>query len=426
MAMTATDAPDPRQRSFLIRVVDHPAALWAAFVLVHAWLCFTNLVGNEYPLGDVTVVYKFWMDQAFNSGYWVGIDGPWVYPIVAIVPMILARLFGPDNYVTTWLAIVILLDAVALGYLTGWGRTRRNAPIAWWWLAFLLLLGPIAVARIDSISVPLAIVAVLYIARRPRVAAVILTVAAWIKVWPGAIVLALVIAARERWQVLVAAALSSAAIVALAFAFGAGSQVLSFVTQQTGRGLQIEAPVSTVWLWQALGGAGGTYIYYDRSLLTYQIAGAGVAFVGELMTPLLILAALAIVLLALLAMRNRASTNELLPPLVLALVSCMIAINKVGSPQYIGWLAVPVILGLVTATTGSGRSFRMPATIVAILAILTQAIYPYLYDRLLDLDPGALAILTARNGLLFVLLGWAVVALWRLGAGRVQEIVPRL
>jgi hypothetical protein len=425
MAMTATDAPVPRQRSFLVRIAAHPASLWAGFVIVHAWLCFTNLVGNEYPLGDVTVVYKFWMDQAFTSGYWVGIDGPWVYPIVAIVPMLLARVFGTDNYATTWLAIVILLDAVALGYLTGWGR-NRNTSIAWWWLGFLLLLGPIAVARIDSISVPLAIVGVLYVARRPRVAGVILTVAAWIKVWPGAIVLALVIAARDRWKVLVAAVASSAAIVVFAFAFGGGSTVFSFVTQQTSRGLQIEAPVSAVWLWEAVGGAAGTYIYYDRSLMTYQIEGSGVAPVGSLMTPLLILAAVAIVLLALLAVRNRASTSELLPVLALALVSCMIAINKVGSPQYIGWLAVPVILGLVTAANGSGRSFRMPATIVAILAILTQAIYPYLYDRLLALDPGAVAILTVRNGLLFVLLGWAVVALWRLGSDRVQEIPPRL
>jgi hypothetical protein len=425
MAMTATDAPVPRQRSFLIRIAEHPAGLWSGFVLVHAWLCFTNLVGSEFPLGDVTVVYKFWMDQAFTSGYWVGIDGPWVYPIVAIVPMLLARVFGTDNYATTWLAIVIALDAVALGYLTGWGR-NRNTSIAWWWLAFLLLLGPIALARIDSISVPLAIVGVLYVAKRPRVTGVLLTVAAWIKVWPGAIVLAVVIAARDRWQVLVAAALSSTAIVVVAVAFGGGSTVFSFVTQQTSRGLQIEAPVSTVWLWEAVGGAAGTYIYYDTSLMTYQVEGSGVALVGALMTPLLILAAVAIVLLALLALRNRASTSELLPVLALALVTCTIAINKVGSPQYIAWLAVPVILGLVTSAAGSGRSFRIPATIVAVLAILTQAIYPYLYDWLLAVDPGVVAILTVRNGLLFVLLGWAVVSLWHLGFDRVRESPPRL
>ncbi|MCU1403580.1 MAG: hypothetical protein JWM70_1904, partial [Microbacteriaceae bacterium] len=34
--MTATDAPVPRQRSFLIRIAEHPAALWSGFVLVHA------------------------------------------------------------------------------------------------------------------------------------------------------------------------------------------------------------------------------------------------------------------------------------------------------------------------------------------------------------------------------------------------------
>jgi hypothetical protein len=87
---------------------------------------------------------------------------------------------------------------------------------------------------------------------------------------------------------------------------------------------------------------------------------------------------------------------------------------------------VPVILGLVTSAAGSGRSFRIPATIVAVLAILTQAIYPYLYDWLLAVDPGVVAILTVRNGLLFVLLGWAVVSLWHLGFDRVRESPPRL
>jgi hypothetical protein len=424
--MTATDVRLPRQRSFLERTVEHPAALWVGFVLVHAWLYFANNAWTEYPFGDVTVVYKFWIEQGFSTGYWVGIDGPWVYPIVAIVPMLLASLFGLHNFATTWFVIVVVLDAAAFCYLTGWGRYRAHTRAAWWWLAFLLLLGPIALSRIDSISVPLAIVAVMYIARRPRVAAVILTVATWIKVWPGAILLALVIAARARWQVLIAAAMSSAAIVVVALAFGAGSNVFGFVSQQADRGLQVEAPVSTVWLWEALGGAGGTYIYFDTTIFTYQIEGTGVALAAALMTPLLILAVLAIVLLALRALRNRVSTSELLPVLVLALVSCMIAINKVGSPQYIGWLAVPVILGLATSASGSGRSFRTPATIVAVLAILTQTIYPVFYIQLIDLAPGPLAILTVRNALLLVLLGWAIAALWRLGSDRVQEISPRL
>ena len=99
--------------------------------------------------------------------------------------------------------------------------------------------------------------------------------------------------------------------------------------------------------------------------------------------------------------------------IALALVSALIAFNKVGSPQFMTWLAVPVIMGLATHAAGRGRSFRTPAIMVAALALLTQAFYPYLYGWLIGLHPAMLLVLTARNVLVFVLLGWSLVTLWR-------------
>jgi hypothetical protein len=390
-----------------------PIVLWLAFVIVHLWLGILNLYADGYPLGDVTSVYKFWSEQGIDGGFWVGIDGSWVYPIVAIVPMLIAHAFGPALYASTWLSLMMLADAIAFGFLIGWGRHGRNTVAAWWWLGFLVLLGPIALGRVDSFTVPIAMIGVLFIATRPALASVLLTVAAWIKIWPGAIVVALVIATKARWRVLVAAAGVSVGIIAVAVALGSGMNVFSFVTQQTGRGLQIEAPISSIWLWQALAGRPGSSLYYDRDILTFQVLGDGVGLVSSLMTPLLVLVVLAIMLLAILGVRNRAPVTDVLPPLVLALITAFIAFNKVGSPQFISWLAVPVILGLVTAATGHGRSFRTPAILVAVLAALTQSFYPYLYGWLLALDPVMLVLLTARNLLLFVLLGWAVASLWR-------------
>ena len=37
------------------------------------------------------------------------------------------------------------------------GRRPRQLRAAWWWLGFLLLLGPIAIGRLDSVSVPIVI-----------------------------------------------------------------------------------------------------------------------------------------------------------------------------------------------------------------------------------------------------------------------------
>ena len=395
-----------------------PLLLWAVFILAHLWLGALNLYGPGQPFADVTIVYRFWTDQALVSNYWVGIDGSWVYPIVALVPMLLARVFGPELYPGTWLSLVLVLDIAAFGVLTGWGRSRRNIGVAWWWVAFLLLLGPIALGRIDSITIPLAIVGALLVATRPRAAAVILTVATWIKVWPAALLAAILISVKARRQIAVGAVATSVAIIAVALSFGAGANVFSFVTQQSVRGLQVEAPISNIWLWQEFAGAANTFVYYDRGVLTWQVRGPGVEVASVLVNPLMILVVVAITLLALLAVRNRVQVQDLLPSLSLAYVVAVIAFNKVGSPQYVTWLAVPIILGLATNAVGRGRSFRTPAIIVLVVAGLTQLIYPYLYGYVLGLNPAMLIVLSVRNLLYFVLLGWAIVTLWRASRDR--------
>lgn len=404
----------------LRRALGNPFAAWCGFVVAHFWLGLLNLYADGFPLGDVNFVYKFWADQAIVGHYLVGIDGAWVYPIVAIVPMLAAAAFGPALYASTWLSLVMLLDAAAFAVILRIGRGFRpgyGVVVGWWWIGFLVLLGPIAMGRIDSITVPLAIVGVLVVATRPRAAAILLAVATWIKVWPAALLAALLVASRERWRILAAAAATSGVIMAVALFLGSGANLFSFVGQQTARGLQVEAPISTFWLWQALAGLPGTFVYYDKTLLTWQVAGTGVDVASTLMTVLMALGALVIALVAMLVLQRGARATEVLPVFALALVSALIAFNKVGSPQFMTWLAVPVILGLATHAAGHGRSFRSPAIMVAALALLTQAFYPYLYGWLIGLHPAMLLVLTARNVLVFVVLGWALVALWRCGSG---------
>ncbi len=404
------------------RIGTNRFALWSVFLLVHLWLGIVNLYGPGLPLGDVTIVYKYWSDRVFIGDYWVGIHSSWVYPILAIFPMIAAGLFGPAHYAGSWLTLILILDAAAFAALVGVRRPVRSPSAAWWWILFLVLLGPIALGRIDSVTVPLGILGVLSIATRPRVAAAVLTAAAWIKVWPAAIVGAMVVAVKERWAVLWAAVGVSAVIVGVALAFGSGANVLSFVTMQTDRGLQVESPVSTVWLWMAFSGVPGTSLYYDQHLLTWQVTGDGVGAAGALMTPIMGLAVVAIMLIAILAVRRGVPSAALIAPLSLALVCALIAFNKVGSPQFISWLAVPIVLGLATHREGHERWFAIPATLGAIAAGLTQAIYPYLYGWLLSLNPILLVALTARNVTVFVLLGWAVASMWSLGRDTQDDV----
>lgn len=406
--MTATGERERSPRVSAVPLV----AVWAAFLLVHMLLGWLALEGPGYPLGDVEWVYTAWTRDGIAGAGWVGIDEPWVYPIAAILPMLLARIGGEALYAPTWLTMVMLLNAGAFALLVRAGDDRRRMIAGAWWMLFLLLLGPIALGRIDSVTVPFALAGLLLVARSPRLGVVLITVAAWMKVWPAAIVAALVIAVRDRRTVIGTALLTSAGIAGVALILGSGSNVLSFVTGQTGRGLQAEAPASTPFLWVAAAG-GPAEVYYDTQLLTYQVRGPGTEIVAALTTPLLIAVVLGIVVLGILAVRRGVAAEHLLPPLVLALVMAMIALNKVGSPQFVSWIAVPVVAGLIWARHegGSRRSGRRVAGAVLVTAALTQVMYPYLYGYLIGLEEWMLFVATLRNGLEVALLVVAVAAL---------------
>jgi hypothetical protein len=412
----------PRGR--LARIAAHPVALWSAFAVVHVWLGGLNLLGPGLPLGDVTLVYRFWVEQGLIASNWVGIDTSWVYPIIALLPMLAAYALGPDPYPVVWLTLVMLMNAGALLVIAGAGRRVRHAVVCWWWMLFLAVLGPIALGRIDSITAPLAVAGVAVLARHPRAAGALLATAAWIKVWPGAILLAAVVALRERGRVLIATVTVTMLVVALGLAVGAGGSLLSPLAEQSGRGLQVEAPLTTPWLWAAWAGEWNARVYYDRDILTWQVFGDGAQQAAALATPLLALVVLVIVLLGLLALHAGADEARLVPVLALAIVMALIVVNKVGSPQFVSWIAAPVILGLLWRSRG-GASFAAPAGLTLAIAALTQIIYPFEYGALLGLQTPLVVILTARNLLEVVLLGWAIVRLVALCRSRGGAAVSR-
>ncbi len=403
-------------RARLAAVARHPLALWGGFVLVHFWLGMLGLYAPGYPLGDVTIVYKFWVEHGLVSGQWVGLQTSWVYPIVALLPMVTAYAFGPALYASTWLSLIMVVDAAAFAVVMAFGRDRRVAHVAWWWLGLLLALGPVALGRVDAVAVAVAVVGLLCLATAPRLAGVLLAVATWIKVWPAALIAAAFIAVTSRIRVALAALVTSAVVLVVSIVLGGGgANAFSFITQQTGRGLQIESGLGTFWMWDAFTRRpGAPTIYYDTTILTYQLRGQGVETAAAIATPLLALVALALLLLAIVIARRGVPAAELLPPLALAITTALILFNKVGSPQFVTWLAVPIVLGLSTAATGRGSSFRLPATLALVVAGLTQLMYPYLYDQLLALNFWMLLVLSARNLLYLALLAWAVWSMVRL------------
>ena len=390
------------------RILRHPLSVWGGFLLAHLWVGWLALTGPGMPLGDLDT-YAFWLRYGLEEGVWVGIDTLWVYPIGALVPMLAAGIAGFDAYRSMWVSLVLVADMIALAVLLG--VRARPAHVAWWWSAFLVLLGPIAVGRIDAFAVAIALCAMALLVARPALAGALLAIATWIKVWPAALIAAAVIALRQRLAILVGAAALSVAVLLVMVALGGASTVFSFLGTQQSRGLQIEAVLATPLMWMAAAGdsAAGAVVY-DSEILTFQLSGPAAALLAAMATPLLVVLAVVLLVLAILATARGADPARLLPPLVLALTVALIVGNKVGSPQFASWLAVPVLYGLVQASRG-GMSFRVPAIITLVIALLTQLVYPTFYGELIRLSPAVLTLLSLRNLLSVVLLGWAIVRL---------------
>ena len=94
-----------------------------------------------------------------------------------------------------------------MGKLMDWGRNRAALPAGWWWLLFILLMGWLGFARVDGLTAPIVLIGLVYGVSRPFAASAVLSIATWIKVWPAAVVLALLSAARRRGAVLLAGVL---------------------------------------------------------------------------------------------------------------------------------------------------------------------------------------------------------------------------
>lgn len=405
-----------------------PRVLLAGFVVLHlVFLIFALIVSLNGNAFSDTNIYREWTRIGFDQDALAGGPSPWVYPVLALVPMALAGIAGPGPFFFLWVLMTTVLNGWAVLTLTDRGRNRHAIPAAWWWLGFTFLMGWLGFARVDGLTAPIVLVALAYGVAHPFIASTLLSIATWMKVWPAAIVLALFTVVRQRVQVVVAGLMVSAAAAGVAAAMGAFPLLFNFLTQQGDRGMQLEATFTTPWLWSSVLGVGGSQMYMNTDINSMQVDGPGTEVMSALMQPLLIVAALAATVLLVRALRHGVRTGgadrtELLLAGTLTLVSVFIVFNKVGSPQFMVWLGPAVALGLVH----HWRSWRTPAIMLIAIAVLTFFIYPLFYNALSHDNPAMALVLTARNALLVVLLLWSARRLYWLGSQRpTDELVSK-
>jgi len=484
-ATAASAAPDPGASDGGNAVVRRPvrewlltpAAVWCGFAVVHVYfLCWmASFFLHGWAFSD-TEQYREWAMAGYNAPVTDAVS-PWVYPVLAQVPIMLPRIAGHDLYLLAWTLMITVLDAVAMWFLlhrahrpargelpelvggtpdddaagsrSGLGprgpvaggapddveagpapgaasngpgaahgssavqSRRRSAVVAgWWWVVFTVFLGYLSFARVEGVAAPIVLIGLLYAVRRPVVGSALLSVATWIKVWPAAAVLAMVIALRQRARIVLTGIVVSAAVVGGVLVLGGIEHIAAFALNQGSRGMQLEATFSTPWVWAAVLGLWDSRIADNTAINSTEVYGPGVDVMASLMQPLLLLAVAGAAALLIRALRRGADRGRLVYAGTLLLTTVLIVFNKVGSPQFMVWLAPVVVVGLLHDRV----RWLAPALLVLGTAAATFVIYPLFYTPLIHANPVMAAVLTVRNVLLVSLLVWTGRRIWELGS----------
>ncbi len=373
--------------------------LLVAGLLAHLWLIQIGLHGLGTPMGDVPYAYEPWLNQMINSGKLLGINMDWVYPFPALLPIWLSALINPMEFQTGWLTLVTIVNLSAL-----WLISRLRFDAAWYWLFFLVLLGPISISRIDTFSVAIALFGVFELVRRKlNTSTALFTLGASMKIWPVAILLPAISASKYRLRIILAVISAALVLLAIGLLLGGNQSLFSFLSYQSNRGIQIESPIASLWIWTGELGLANAGIYYDQLMMTFQVAGDGIPLAASLIGYAMFLALGITVWLSWRAARAGASFQSILPVAALTAVLDLIVFNKVGSPQFATWLAVPIVLGILYGA----NNWKLPMYSVIALGLTTYLIYPVFYDYILDAQSWALGILLTRNLGYIALLVWA-------------------
>lgn len=280
------------------------------------------------------------------------------------------------------------------------------------WLLLTTLAGQLALLRFDLVPAVLAASGLLLVlSGRTTSAGPVLALGTASKVWPVLFAPLLFSEPRARLRALLSFAATGAALVAVSV-LGAGvPRLLSPLTYQAERGLQIEAVAATLPMVSWRTDAAYTVSY--SPFKAFEITGPGV---DVMLRTAATASAVAIVvgLGLLVAWYLRGCPREPAGYLAVAMVLLFVVTSRAYSPQYTLWLAA---LAVVLFGVGlDGREFRFwPAVVVlgwtVVLMLLTTAVYPTYYGAVTSRNDDtrfAVALLVTRNALALGLLAFVL------------------
>ena len=306
-------------------------------------------------------------------------------PVVWILTMPYAAALGSrTGYVVAFIILMLALDAVFVRALYVTGGPRHDRAIDFW-LLFVLLIGPLSYVRFDMLPAVLAGGALLAARRRPWVTGALTGLGAALKLWPALLIPAFLTYRRDRKPAGLAFVVVGFGLALVSLVFGGFRRLVSPLTWQSDRGLQVESIWATP-LMVARAIRPSTWIVKKSDFQAYEIFGPGVSAWLTVSNIVTVAGLLAIVGLLVLAFRAGGASPIAIGMVIMATVAIMIVSNKTLSPQYLLWLDGPaaamLLLRREAKSTERRAIFRIALQLLA-LALLTHLVYPLLYDGLL-------------------------------------------
>jgi len=376
---------------------------WLATRALMLWLLAHDsspLLSGGSVAREVWRLYFHW-HEVLAQGTFPEHDTLWQYPPGAGAVLLLPGLVPGLTYFQAFVALTLAADAAIAGALVRAGRRPGRSLLgAALWTGGLPLLLHLPLARYDVQVTALAVLSLLTLARSPRAGGALGALGALVKGWPARVLLGTPRGGPTR--------------TAWAWAAGAGTAVLglfslsmrhplSFLTEQGGRGVQIESLGGTALnLARHAGWSGRPHYRYGAIELTGP-------YVPAVAVCCLALTAAAFGLLVLWRLRAR-HWNEATPfDAALCAVLLFTVTSRVISPQYMVWL-----LGLAAVCLTSRHTCQRPVTALILAAsALSTVVYPLCYGEVIAGSWTGCLLMLGRNGTLAAAAVLSFLRLWR-------------
>jgi hypothetical protein len=359
------------------------------------------LAGFErFVVGDV-----FYYHRKINALFTAGLDRTlyeYPTPVVWILALPYGAAFGSRvGYLIAFIVLMLALDAVftyALWRSTG----RRHDTSIDFWLIFVLLIGPLSYLRFDMLPAVLAGGALLAARHKPWITGALTGLGAAVKLWPALLIGAFLSYRSDRRPAGLAFVIVGFGLALISLIFGGWARLISPLTWQSDRGLQIESIWATP-LMLARAVSPDQWLVDISQYQAYEIFGPGVDAWIVISNIATLLGLTMIIVLTVRAFRHNGSTPVAIGFVIVATVAIMTITNKTLSPQYLLWLGGPMAALMVlrpNASVDEQPAINRMAGQLLILALLTQLVYPLFYDGYLG-----------RSGQMMIILSTVVTAI---------------